>query len=556
MSEQSPTSSTARSELTRLAHSLRAPEADLARSPAALRVARYAERVGLFLFDYELRAQLELPEAWLPSDRPDLGVTGEPPRWERGRLAESKYLSFRHDTLLGSLHAGHRAKWTAHELCHGLVGFAWRRDGSALFNALAARVAEALPVALWYFLDEAGVVRCSRHRHQRELGPGHCARCEDAAGAAPGTVEDPDWIARGLDFLERELDAARRSLRTGRPIFTPHGVIDLMSDGLAYASAHGPRLASLGFSCWVDHMFGSRRGPDEGCFDDLDDLIDHVSSVARIVTSRAVGDAGVGVGARWRYIAQDLGARLVQIAADCDEASAERLDRIVARLGASADEASVVAAIDAYTRLFEEIELPPPDEVFATGYPLPWGHGFAVGQLLAGLESALSETLRRIPEADRASAARGFAAGHPPSRAPLARRFAAHLAADHDARLAGLAALEAAVVCARPPDSVELALAGEAVPGETLELAFGVEIVRAGFDAGGLLLQGHADPDGPGSFLVRRDAGDEVFVASLPEVLADRLQAGAIDAYDVAGDAEIAALFAAGVLVPDWSERR
>ena len=99
-----------------------APEEELNRSTAASRVGALASASGLFLSHFERRHHLELPEAWLAQDRIDLLGHAH---WHRGKRVEPKYTYFRYDSPLGSFHPSHRAKWTTHELCHGLVGFAW-----------------------------------------------------------------------------------------------------------------------------------------------------------------------------------------------------------------------------------------------------------------------------------------------------------------------------------------------------------------------------------------------------------------------------------------------
>lgn len=536
--------------IVELAAALRAPAADLVRSPAALRVATLAERVGLFLFDYEQRVQLELPEAWLPVGRPDLGVTGLPPGWERGLLGESKYLSFRHDTLLGSLHPGHRAKWTAHELCHGLVGFCWRPDGSMLFHALAARLAEALPVALWYFFDEAGLRRCERHVAHSEVGPSYCADCERVAGSGDG--EAGDWIARGRAFLAREIAAVRASIASGRPVFSQHGAIDLMADGLAYAAAHAPRLRSPELQSAIVHAFGE-PGAASGYFDDLEAFAAHIENLGAFVAGDAAAPPTLS-GGRWRFIAQDLAGRLMQIAADADGECFAGLSELVTRL-AEGDEGCVVRAIEAYEALYDAFELPPPEEVFAVGYPLPGGHGVGVTQLREGLESALGATFGRLGLlAERLT--RSFATTSAPSREPLPKRFAAFLqGSEVDPETRGMALLEAAIACVPPPDPIELGLGLDGALAETLSLPRGVSLVRPGFDAGGLLMHGKADPKGPKSFLVRRDAGDEVGLVALSEGLAARLEAGPLEAASVVEeaerDAELRALLEEQLLVPD-----
>ncbi|MEC9072019.1 MAG: hypothetical protein VX938_06550, partial [Myxococcota bacterium] len=181
---------------------LGAPSHELTRSPAASRIGELAAESELFLAHFEHRVQLDLPEDWIPQDRQDLAGSSV---WQGGVLPEPKYQCFRHDLLVGSFHPGHRAKWTAHELCHGLVGFGWRPGASRLFLALAARLAEALPVALWYFLDEAGLQRCHAHRGDGPLHGRYCSACEEAARGG-SLVSDGDaerWRAEGVRFVER-----------------------------------------------------------------------------------------------------------------------------------------------------------------------------------------------------------------------------------------------------------------------------------------------------------------------------------------------------------------
>ena len=115
--------------------------------------------------------------------------------------------------------------------------------------------------------------------------------------------------------------------------------------------------------------------------------------------------------------------------------------------------------------------------------------------------------------------------------------------------------LEAAIASVPPPDPIELGLGLDGALAETLSLPSGVSLVRPGFDAGGLLMHGKADPKGPKSFLVRRDAGDEVGLVALSEKLAARLEAGPLEAAsvveEVEHDAELRALLEEQLLVPD-----
>ncbi|MCC6625373.1 MAG: hypothetical protein IT385_29275 [Deltaproteobacteria bacterium] len=542
-----------------------APPADLSRSTAARRVGELAARSGLFLFDYEARVQLELPEHWLPVNRPDLGVTGRAPIWNRGALAESKYLSFRHDLMIGSLHAGHRAKWTAHELAHRLVGFAWHAEGSTLFHALAARAAEALPVVLWYFLDEADARRCPRHADQRELGPGFCPACEAAASAGARAISaddlrPADWLVRGGELLARELDGVRRSLARGRPVHTPHGAIDLMSDGLAYASAHLERLRSPEMQGFIARFHAPERGPG-GWHDTLEGLLARVEAVALALVDDKV-EVTPWAGGRWRWIAQDLGWRLLQVGAETDGECFAELDRLVDALAADGvDEERVARVMSDYEALYDEFELPLPEDLFAVGYPLPHGLGRSSAQLSAGLETACPAALRALGDLAEATVVT-FTAQHAPERRPLGERFAAFLTTRFtgDPELGdvpAIAAFEAAIAHARPADADELALGWDGADPEAIRLATGVALVRAPVDVAAIVLAGvdrsSADA-GPRSWLVRRDAAEEVGLTAITEAAAELVARLPLPAAEVPDDPEIEALVAEGFLVPDrWT---
>ena len=226
------------------------PVHELSRSRAAAWVGRQAQQFALPMSQFEYRVRLEVPPQWLPEGRSDLGRV---PGWNAGRLAESKYQSYRHDLLVGSYHPSHRAKWTAHELMHGLQGFAWRPGASPFFHALAAWAAEVLPVALWYFFDEADLQRCPEHQGQGPLFSNFCRACEEAASHGPGPT-DEGWWTRGEAFVANQLDAIRRSMGSGRMQPQRYVTLDLASDGLAYAAAHSARLNSEAFHILMEHF--------------------------------------------------------------------------------------------------------------------------------------------------------------------------------------------------------------------------------------------------------------------------------------------------------------
>ena len=66
-----------------------APVAEYMRSPAAYRVANAAQDSGLFLFHYETRQHLELPEHWVPPHQPELAA---PSQWVDGVLPGLEFL--------------------------------------------------------------------------------------------------------------------------------------------------------------------------------------------------------------------------------------------------------------------------------------------------------------------------------------------------------------------------------------------------------------------------------------------------------------------------------
>jgi len=423
-----------------------APDHELRRSSAAALTGRLASASGLLMAHFEYRVPLEPPAQWLPLHRPDLGAPAE---WQAGVLPESKYQSFRNDLMIGSFHPGHRAKWTAHELCHGLVGFAWRPDATPFFHAQAARLTELLPVALFYFFDEADLNRCPEHQDAGPLFRLYCPDCETAAAQGP-RADAPMREARlreGRAFVSRELRAVERSVREGRPIASPWGGLDLSSDGLAYAAAQSRRLQSPEFARFVA-LF---HRPGTGFHDSLESL------AARVIE---LADGFVGSGEpkpwpvdRWTWIRRDLAWRFLEIRAQTEAEPARELDRLVDALAENAGAVAVETAIAGYEALCEEWTLPEPQDVFAVGYALPRGFGRSIRQIGEGVASACPLTWSSLgDEAARRSAAAGFAAVDRFERKPLGARFADWLLETYSGDIGDLAAFEAAVAHAPPRD--------------------------------------------------------------------------------------------------------
>lgn len=464
-----------------------APAAEISRGPAAARIGRYAADSGLFLFHYEHAAHRELPDDWVPFDRPDLA---DRPTWEAGVLAERKYQGFRHDQAIGGFHPGQRAKWTAHELCHGLVGCAWRPDASPFFHATAGRLAELLPVTLWYFFDEAYVARCEAHQGAPALFRAHCAACERVARPLPTDADATARIRDGVQFFERELAAIARTRRLGRPVANGWASIDLCSDGLAYAGAHGPRLASETFRRYAAAFLV----PGGGMVDDLDALEARVVAIATALCGGPPPDWWAPTrahgAARWRL--QDIGWRLCTVAHDTSGEAADALwatiDRLAGAIAATRAEggspevvadAAIEVAIAAYDAVHDEWDLPPAEEAFACGFPLPGSRGTARSVLAAGIASALPLTCAVLDDLPGEVAAFAEADLALPSRARLGERFARALA--DRGPLADLARYEAAIASCAVGDEVAGAL-GDDPHTDRVRLAAGTTVHRFSVD--------------------------------------------------------------------------
>lgn len=518
-----------------------APERDYLRSPAAARVGRLAHEQGLFLFHFEQRVTLDLPPDWVTPGRED---DAQPPEWHDGELPESKYQSFRHDLYLGSFHPGHRGKWTTHELCHGLVGTAWRADASPLFHATASRLAELLPVVLWYLLDEIGLVRCEDHAGDGALHRAFCPACEAVAAARPPTdAELERWLRDADAFLDRELAAVARTVRLGRPVPHRWGPVDLTSDGLAYAAAHGARLDSEAFRLFAETF-------DVG-FRTLDDLEARVVEVARAVCEGAPLSPGPG-----RWVEQDLAWRVLQVAELSAPSAREALHALVPRLAAG----EVAGVLADWPDLAREHDLLDAEAVFAVGYDLPGGLGRSVPLIREGLSTVTPLALELVEESGLPWLG-AFVAEDPPSRRPLGDRFADWLA-PRQPLLADLARFEAALRHAGG-DGVAGSLGPE---GEgPWRLARGVRVlvslhdpsllaervdvgeVWACADGEALVLQGEVPPEDPTGLLVARDARGDALVLECAVETAEALARGDEPELDAE---ERRILKASGVLVP------
>lgn len=533
-----------------------APAHELKRSSAAREIARQATRSQLFFAHFERRAQLPSPPGWLPD-----GADAEPPVFAGGVLAESKYQAFRHDLLVASFHPSHRPQWTAHELCHGLIGFAYRPGASTLFHVLAAWLAELIPVALWYFFDEVDLRRCPRHQGGGPLFQAHCAACEREAerGPRPRDRDSARSLADGKRFVERELAAIAQARRLGRPLGTRFATIDLAEDAVSYVSGHGARLRAPE----MEHFSARFFAPDQGRHDSLDAL---EARVVALCASLCGGPAPAPWRAtRWDYCAQDLGYRLLGVRARSEGQLAHELDGIVEALADARSERGVRASIASYRDLYADARksrtrgarLPSPELLFAVGYALPEGLGCAEAQIAEGIASACPSTWQALGR-ERDQITRAFCAHDVDERSPIGRRFARFLQEEKPGPLSDMARVEAAITHVLPREPWLDCLDPREAKGPTLQLAQGVELVPLTYDVMGAepskLRRARKLRQARCLLVLRRTGAEAVDVLELPAIAAAVLEQSARRGLPRSAfameETTIDDLLAAGVLVP------
>lgn len=509
--------SSATSGQKQLLHIPGADDREHLRSSAARRVAELAADSDLFFFNYEYRQALALPPWMAPPE--------ELPRFEAGVLPELKYQAFRHDLLIGSWNPVHRAKWTAHELCHLLVGFAYRPNVPPGFHAIAAWLAELLPVALYYFFDEIDLRRCARHQGGGPLYRQFCADCERAALDGPAQQRDERFEREGRRFVDKELAAIERSRKSGEIIGERFGSIDLASDAIAYAAAHKARLESESFERFASEFFSA----EAGLHHDLDALSARLLAVMEAISSGApLKPLG---GDRYERIAQDLGYRFLLILEETEGEAAAELDKIVSSLSAERREGGIVKALAAYEALSFDYELPDAEAVFGVGYALPGERGFALDQVAEGIASTSTSALEALEGMghDLDEHLYGFVSEGPTIRAPIGRRFAIYLSEKGLEPAASHARLEAALVHSLPPlpegELFAVRLRDGSPSDEIVRLSPSAELIRSEY-ALEAEVSPEAVPKEPRAYLIKRMDDGEVALMVIDLELADAIEAG------------------------------
>lgn len=416
---------------------------EINRSSVAKRIGHLAQQNHLLLFNYEARVKLEPNTAWLEG-------ASSAPRWEAGILAEPKYGAFRSDLRIGSFHAGQQAKWTAHELCHALLGFAWQEGASLYFHATAARLAELLPVAVFYYYDEIDSKRCGKHADISFPYVGFCAACEAAAKSGVTAKQSNAffWEDEGKRFVQSEIDAVLRGLKTGDIIANPNHKLNLASDGLTYARAQARRLNSPEFKRYIEQFVPENTG----CTHSLEEFIERIFALQSALLD---GEPFAPYSATQEtWIAQDLAWRLIETQAQCDGELVQEFDTLLEILEKEPTQKGIHQVVQTYEELAEEYYCPTPSDMLSVGYTLTETYGNSVEQLREGLRSALPLTL-----ADAEDEIVPFAESDGADRRFLAIRFAAHLK-DREHSAATKVSFEAAL-CHPPLVDIEFGVVSE-----------------------------------------------------------------------------------------------
>lgn len=357
--------------------------------------------------------------------------------------------------------------------------------------------------------------------------------------------------------MKRELTAIRRSQRGGLPHGTRYATIDLASDGLAYAHAHGPRLRAPEMERFVALFFAEQQGRHaslEALEARVVEVCDGLTEGKKVRPWKAT---------RWDYAAQDVGYRLLTLRAQAEGELGRELDKLVDGLAAKQSQPGLTRVIAEYRQLASErgrkrgLRLPAPEDLFAVGYDLPSGFGHSVEQLARGIASACPGTHQALGKEGQAACA-AFAQTEAAERLPIGRRFAAFLARTRGGPLADLARVEAAITHVAPRDQVTQALPFQEGITERVRLAPGAEVVTVMHDvlgASGAALR-RARPLAQPRFLgVVRTGPQDVDLLELPAELGRTLlEVGSkpiLRAQLTIDDEACGELLASGLLVPE-----
>ena len=299
------------------------------------RVALLAASRGQAFFHHDLRGYLPMP----PELEPEVEVGGTVPQWIEGVRQEPKYFSFFLESPLSPFNPNTRAKWRAHELLHGLVGFFWRPELTRFEAYLGARLCELLPVVHWYGYDEIGRPRCAAHQGKL-LYREHCPACEVAASrpywqrnSASNHQTDVDAAQRAMAHYREEFQACFTERTTGRRVITHRPRLDASSDAIGYLKGHWNRLTAWSFGSWVERFLV--EGVDY--HNSVTRLADHLDTVhGRLLSGNIAYDAQRADVLRARRVLTDVGYRALLALEwiDPDDIAAAAIEPVLDEAGA------------------------------------------------------------------------------------------------------------------------------------------------------------------------------------------------------------------------------
>ncbi|MFK8137017.1 MAG: hypothetical protein AB8E15_01540 [Bdellovibrionales bacterium] len=415
------------------------PSQDRSGSEVSNTIFDLAQNHNLMFFNFEYRKALDYPEDWMGDVSEEWGGN----QWLAGKLPESKYQNFRTDLLIGSFHPNHHSKWSAHELLHNIVGFGYNPQWTFLEHCLSSRLSELLPVVQYHFLDEARTNKCMKHNFSFSAQGQNCQACDLLAKEMNPSSTSSLSKDMAEEFFTREIAAIKSSLKSGLPVENQFFHINLSTDSYAYVKNHWGRLQDPLFAKFVDQFY--KDTPQY--FTKIDDQIQRVEDVF----SHLMGRSNLATVSKIlevnTWITQDIGFRLLQMQKMCEEADEvfRAIEKIVFGLLPNASLESVEKSIQSYVELCKEYELIPAEELFAVGYELPMGFGFAKEQVLEGLKSAIPNTLRIIGPTSLSIVVEDFIRRCEWTRNSLAPRFTEFLKSEGSKELSEMGELENAI---------------------------------------------------------------------------------------------------------------
>ncbi len=361
--------------------SMGADPRDYNRSSVAKRIFSLAASNEFLFAHYEYRWPVPVPEGWLD---PNLQAAQGEVHWQAGVLSELKYQSFRHDSVVCNFHPGQSSKWGAHELCHKLVGYAWKPKQGLLYHTLAAWAAEVLPVTVYYFWDEMDCFKCEKHKAFSQSPMSYCAACDKMA--AISTDKRLELLDLGWDFLNTQLAAIEESIKKQSLMPAPLFSLDLADDAYHYSLSQLGRLNSESYSLYMNKVVSPALHVAE-----IEDLITRVREVA----------ASLVEGAKFKnfnlkrhdWVVMDLGSRLLELAENMDVEVREIFLRHFEEFATTKD---INAFINSYQSLLNEYELPKVEELFATGYSVTPSLGYYNDQVKEGIISVIPKSFEQL----------------------------------------------------------------------------------------------------------------------------------------------------------------